>query len=158
MQTACWRSLVQSQERRKHSKGVGASAGESAACPPAYCCVLASLERWFCTRLCSSNDAYELAACKPVCHACSDSTFAVPTPIPHLSPIPMATGTDQPIKPATVGNNVPKIALPPAHSMFNMLLAFPGAPPLMFNPQAVGGLIQCRSGSHNCRHLYQLEV
>ncbi|KAF1794677.1 hypothetical protein GQ600_24572 [Phytophthora cactorum] len=75
MQTACWRSLVQSQERRKHSKGVGASAGESAACPPAYCCVLASLERWFCTRLCSSNDAYELAACKPVCHACSDSTF-----------------------------------------------------------------------------------
>ncbi|KAF1775943.1 hypothetical protein GQ600_17275 [Phytophthora cactorum] len=67
--------------------------------------------------------------------------LAVPTPIPHLSPIPMATGTDQPIKPATVGNNVPKIALPPAHSMFNMLLAFPGAPPLMFNPQAVGGLM-----------------
>ncbi|KAG3160644.1 hypothetical protein PI126_g6821 [Phytophthora idaei] len=67
--------------------------------------------------------------------------LAVPTPIPHLSPIPMATGTDQPIKPATVGNNVPKIALPPAHSMFNILLAFPGAPPLMFNPQAVGGLM-----------------
>lgn len=65
------------------------------------------------------------------------SPLAVPIPTSHVSPISMATFT--PIKPATVGNNVSKIALPPAHSMFNMLLAFPGVPPLMFNPQAIGG-------------------
>ncbi|ETI45886.1 hypothetical protein, variant 1 [Phytophthora nicotianae CJ01A1] len=68
------------------------------------------------------------------------ATPSLPMP-PHISPIPMASSAEQPIKPAMVGNSVPKIALPPAHSMFNMLLAFPGAPQLMFNPQAVRGLM-----------------
>ncbi|KAG7392147.1 hypothetical protein PHYPSEUDO_001870 [Phytophthora pseudosyringae] len=70
--------------------------------------------------------------------------LAVPAPIPQVPPIHVttSTGTGQQIKPSAVGNNLPKIALPPAHSMFNMLFAFPGAPPLMFNPQPVGGLMQ----------------
>ncbi|KAK1945402.1 hypothetical protein P3T76_002450 [Phytophthora citrophthora] len=64
--------------------------------------------------------------------------LAVPAPIPSA---PMATATTgQQIKPSSVGNN-PKIALPPAHSMFNMLFAFPGAPPLMLNPPVVGGVM-----------------
>ncbi|KAL3656410.1 hypothetical protein V7S43_018713 [Phytophthora oleae] len=67
--------------------------------------------------------------------------LAVPAPIPPGPPIQMATATTgQQIKPSSVGNN-PKIALPPAHSMFNLLFAFPGAPPLMLNPPAVGGVV-----------------
>lgn len=69
--------------------------------------------------------------------------LAAPAPVSQvpLVPVTATSGVDQQIKPSTVGNSLPKIALPPAHSMFNMLFAFPGAPPLMFNPQAAGGLM-----------------
>ncbi|KAG1685976.1 hypothetical protein DVH05_007577 [Phytophthora capsici] len=68
----------------------------------------------------------------------SAPALTLPAPIP---PTPMTTATSgQQIKPSSVGSN-PKIALPPAHSMFNMLFAFPGAPPLMLNSPAVGGVM-----------------
>ncbi|GMF39575.1 unnamed protein product [Phytophthora fragariaefolia] len=80
------------------------------------------------------------------------SQVAIPTTAPPLvipAPLPLppqmpATG-DQPIKPNPAGNHVAKIALPPAHSMFNLnvFFPFPGAPPLMLtgNAQAAGGLM-----------------
>ncbi|KAJ8566498.1 hypothetical protein ON010_g6625 [Phytophthora cinnamomi] len=71
------------------------------------------------------------------------SQLAIPTAAPPLvvsAPLPTppqlpATG-DQPIKPNSAGNNMAKIALPPANAMFNLnvFFPFPGAPPLMFNP------------------------
>ncbi|KAE9024340.1 hypothetical protein PR003_g12024 [Phytophthora rubi] len=77
------------------------------------------------------------------------SQLAIPTAAPLVIPAPlppppqMPTTGEQPIKPNTTGNNIAKIALPPAHSMLNLnvFFPFPGAPPLMFNPQAAGGLM-----------------
>ncbi|RLN31656.1 hypothetical protein BBJ28_00004609 [Nothophytophthora sp. Chile5] len=64
--------------------------------------------------------------------------LAAPAPAPS-PPLPRAAApVGQQIKPATVGTSLPKIALPPAHSFFNLL--FPLAPPpLLLNPQAAGG-------------------
>ncbi|RLN98470.1 hypothetical protein BBJ28_00005773 [Nothophytophthora sp. Chile5] len=64
--------------------------------------------------------------------------LAAPAPAPS-PPLPRAAApAGQQIKPATVGASLPKIALPPAHSFFNLL--FPLAPPpLLLNPQAAGG-------------------
>ncbi|GMF21797.1 unnamed protein product [Phytophthora lilii] len=64
---------------------------------------------------------------------------AAPPPLPAI----ISSVAEQQIKPNTTGSNPPKIALPPAHSMFNvnMFFPFPGAPPLMFNPQAPGGVV-----------------
>ncbi|POM59909.1 hypothetical protein PHPALM_31297 [Phytophthora palmivora] len=64
--------------------------------------------------------------------------MAVSTP-PLIVPqvLPTSGGGEQPIRPNSVGNIPPKIALPPAHSMPNMYFAFPGPPPLMFNSQGL---------------------
>ncbi|CEG35805.1 uncharacterized protein PHALS_00135 [Plasmopara halstedii] len=62
--------------------------------------------------------------------------------LPSAFPAPSAHFYNQQyIKPATDRNSIPKIALPPARFMPNMLLAFPGAAPLMYYPQVVGGAL-----------------
>lgn len=62
------------------------------------------------------------------------STMGTPASSSHVN-------DQQYIKPANVGKSVPKIALPPAHSIYNMLLAYPGAAQLIFNPHVAGGFM-----------------
>ncbi|EGZ16814.1 hypothetical protein PHYSODRAFT_314462 [Phytophthora sojae] len=66
----------------------------------------------------------------------------MPAPLPPPPP-PILTTAAQPIKPNTTGSSVAKIALPPANSALNlnMFFPFPGATPLVFNPQVAGGLM-----------------
>ncbi|OWZ08100.1 hypothetical protein PHMEG_00019413 [Phytophthora megakarya] len=61
----------------------------------------------------------------------------VPPPlvVPQAS---LEASARQPIRPSNAGNIPAKIALPPAHSMLNVLFAFPGPPSMMFNAQAAG--------------------
>jgi hypothetical protein len=80
--------------------------------------------------------------------ASQESAAACPPPnllLTNQLIIPVATQAlavpaNAQLKPNSVGAKSSKIALPPAHSMMNMLFAFPGAP-LMFNPQAAGGMM-----------------
>ncbi|CAH0486481.1 unnamed protein product [Peronospora farinosa] len=63
--------------------------------------------------------------------------LAVPAPLlPSMSVATIAAAT-KPIKPSTAGDSTPKIALPPAHSMYDMLFSLSG----IFNPQATAGFM-----------------
>ena len=63
----------------------------------------------------------------------------LPVPAPLLLPMSLATvaAAEKPIKPSAAGNSFPKIALPPVHSMYNMLFPFSE----MSNPQATAGFM-----------------
>ncbi|CAH0513749.1 unnamed protein product [Peronospora belbahrii] len=71
------------------------------------------------------------------------SPVAVPGPDLQVPPTSVATiaSAGKKIKPSAAENSFPKIALPPAHSMYNMLFAFPEPSPLMFYQQAIVGFM-----------------
>lgn len=68
-------------------------------------------------------------------------SLAAPAPILKVPLVSVATmaATGKKIQPSAAEKKCHKIALPPVHSMYNMLFTFPEASPLLFNPQLTTG-------------------
>ncbi|CAI5742963.1 unnamed protein product [Peronospora destructor] len=75
--------------------------------------------------------------------------LAIPAPLLPRMSVATIAAAEKPIKPSTAGNSFPKIALPPAHSMCNMLFTFSGT----FNPQASAGFMPMPPWQQQARHV-----
>ncbi|CAI5718484.1 unnamed protein product [Hyaloperonospora brassicae] len=68
-------------------------------------------------------------------------TSRLAAPAQMLQASTTAAGAEKQIKPSVGGHSVPKIALPPAHSMVNKLYPFSETMPLLFYPQPPAGFL-----------------
>ena len=73
--------------------------------------------------------------------AMSTGTSRLAVPAQMLPATTTAAGAEKQIKPSVGGHSVPKIALPPAHSMVNKLYPFSETMPLLFYPQPPAGFL-----------------